>query len=81
MIVAGTAPEYGIDFEPNADCTVNVIAVSNTEIYNCKGGIMAGIKGEMRKMLWWATLLFPNVIYMIFEQKILFVGIIAVILL
>ena len=21
--IAGTAPEYGIDFEPNADCTVN----------------------------------------------------------
>ena len=43
--IAGTAPEYGIDFEPNTDCTVNAITVSNTEVYNCGGGIMAGIKG------------------------------------
>lgn len=43
--IAGTAPEYGIDFEPNSNCMVNTITVSNTEVYNCKGGMMAGIKG------------------------------------
>lgn len=43
--IAGTAPEYAIDFEPNANCSVHNMTVSNTEIYNCKGGIIAGIKG------------------------------------
>lgn len=43
--IAGTAPEYGIDFEPNANCSVHHMYVSNTEIYNCKGGMIAGIKG------------------------------------
>ena len=43
--IAGTAPEYGIDFEPNANSSVHHMIVSGTEIYNCKGGIIAGIKG------------------------------------
>ncbi len=47
--IAGTEPEYGIDFEPNANCSVHHISVINTEIYNCKGGIIAGIKGGTAK--------------------------------
>lgn len=47
--IAGTAPEYGIDFEPNANCSVHHMYVSNTEIYNCKGGMIAGIKGVTAK--------------------------------
>lgn len=43
--IAGTPPEYGIDFEPNANSAVHYMNVSDTEIYNCKGGIIAGIKG------------------------------------
>lgn len=43
--IGGTDPEYAIDFEPNANCSVHYMKVSNTTIHDCKGGIIAGIKG------------------------------------
>ena len=47
--ILGTSPEYGIDFEPNANNSVHYMTVNDTEIYNCKGGIIAGIKGVTAK--------------------------------
>lgn len=47
--IGGTAPEYAIDFEPNANCSVHNVTVSDTDIFNCKGGIIAGIKGVTAK--------------------------------
>ncbi len=37
--VRGTAPQYGIDIEPNANDYVSGVVVSHNEIYNCFGGI------------------------------------------
>lgn len=39
--IAGHAPEYGIDVEPNANDTVRVVRISNVVIEDCVGGIMA----------------------------------------
>ncbi len=39
--IAGHAPEYGIDVEPNANDTVHVVKISNVVIEDCVGGIMA----------------------------------------
>lgn len=39
--IAGHAPEYGIDVEPNANDTVHVVKISNVVIDDCVGGIMA----------------------------------------
>lgn len=39
--VGGTAPEYGIDMEPNDGNTVRDIYIRNTQIEKCRGGIMA----------------------------------------
>lgn len=47
--IGGTAPGYGIDFEPNAECYVKNMIVKDTEIFDCKGGILAGIKGVTAK--------------------------------
>lgn len=38
--VNGTAPQYGIDIEPNQGETVDNIIIENVEIYNCYGGIL-----------------------------------------
>lgn len=39
--VAGTAPEYGIDVEPNQNDTVCYVKIRNVVIEDCVGGIMA----------------------------------------
>ena len=39
--VAGTAPEYGIDVEPNQNDTVRNVKIRNVVIDNCIGGMMA----------------------------------------
>lgn len=39
--VAGTAPEYGIDVEPNQNDTVRNVKIRNVVIDDCIGGIMA----------------------------------------
>lgn len=39
--VGGTAPEYAIDIEPNANDTVDHILIENVEVENCRGGFMA----------------------------------------
>ncbi len=39
--VGGTAPEYGIDVEPNADEAVDNVHIENLTIANCRGGILA----------------------------------------
>lgn len=41
MNIAGTAPEYAIDLEPNRDDTVTNILVEYVEVNNCKGGFLA----------------------------------------
>lgn len=37
--VRGTAPQYGIDIEPNAKDYISNVVITNNEIYNCYGGI------------------------------------------
>lgn len=44
--VHGTAPQYGIDIEPNKGDTVDQIIVENVEIYDCYGGILTYGKAE-----------------------------------
>lgn len=39
--VFGTAPQYGIDLEPNKNCDVDNILIENVKISNCHGGIMS----------------------------------------
>jgi len=39
--VSGTAPEYGIDIEPNKNESINHIKIENVTIDNCVGGIQA----------------------------------------
>lgn len=39
--VYGTAPQYGIDLEPNRNCVVDNILIENVTISNCYGGIMS----------------------------------------
>ena len=38
--VSGTAPQYGIDLEPNTSCSVRFVWIEGCEITNCYGGIM-----------------------------------------
>ena len=38
--VSGTAPEYGIDLEPNKGDTVQKVIVENVDIKDCMGGIL-----------------------------------------
>lgn len=38
--VSGTAPEYGIDLEPNKGDTVQNVIVENVDIKDCMGGIL-----------------------------------------
>lgn len=44
--VHGTAPQYGIDIEPNKGDVVNNILIENVEIYDCHGGILSYGKAE-----------------------------------
>ena len=37
--IAGTAPEYGIDIEPNKNDTINNILIKNVTMRSCKGGV------------------------------------------
>lgn len=39
--VYGTAPQYGIDLEPNRNCVVDNILIEDVTISNCYGGIMS----------------------------------------
>lgn len=39
--VGGTNPQYGIDIEPNRNCSVNYVLIDNVNITNCEGGIRA----------------------------------------
>ena len=39
--VGGTAPEYGIDVEPNKDETVDNVSIRNVKVSDCRGGILA----------------------------------------
>lgn len=41
MNIAGTAPEYAIDLEPNRGDTVTNIIIDHVEVSNCKGGFLA----------------------------------------
>lgn len=38
--VKGTAPEYGIDIEPNSNETVENVIISGVKVSNCVGGIL-----------------------------------------
>lgn len=44
--VEGTAPQYGIDIEPNKGDIVDNIVIENVEIYDCYGGILTYGKAE-----------------------------------
>lgn len=44
--VYGTAPQYGIDVEPNKGGSVDNIIIENVEIYDCYGGILTYGKAE-----------------------------------
>lgn len=44
--VYGTAPQYGIDIEPNKGDTVDKIIIENVEIYDCYGGILTYGKAD-----------------------------------
>lgn len=44
--VQGTAPQYGIDVEPNKGDTVDNIVIENVEIYDCHGGILSNGKAK-----------------------------------
>ncbi len=37
--ISGTAPEYGIDIEPNKNDTINNILIKNVTMKSCKGGV------------------------------------------
>ena len=39
--VGGTNPQYGIDIEPNRNCSVNYVLIDNVTVTNCEGGIRA----------------------------------------
>lgn len=39
--ISGTNPQYGIDIEPNRNCSVNYVLVDSVEIVNSEGGIRA----------------------------------------
>ena len=39
--VGGTAPEYAIDLEPNANDTVDHILIENVKVERCKGGFLS----------------------------------------
>ena len=39
--IGGTAPETGIDIEPNAGKNVNIVTIRDVKLINCKGGILA----------------------------------------
>ena len=39
--VSGTFPQYGIDIEPNRNCTVNYVLIENVDVTDCEGGIRA----------------------------------------
>lgn len=39
--VSGTMPQYGIDIEPNRNCSVNYVLIDNVNVTNCEGGIRA----------------------------------------
>lgn len=42
--IIGTAPQHGIDIEPNANQTVDSVFINNTNIHNCMGGIL--VRGD-----------------------------------
>lgn len=44
--VYGTAPQYGIDVEPNKGGSVDNIIFENVEVYDCYGGILTYGKAE-----------------------------------
>lgn len=44
--VRGTAPQYGIDIEPNKGDVVNNILIENVKIYDCHGGILSYGRAE-----------------------------------
>ena len=39
--ISGTNPQYGIDIEPNRNCSVNDVLIENVDVVNCEGGIRA----------------------------------------
>ena len=39
--VSGTFPQYGIDIEPNRNCSVNYALIENVDVTDCEGGIRA----------------------------------------
>lgn len=39
--ISGTNPQYGIDIEPNLNCSVNYVFIDNVNVTNCEGGIRA----------------------------------------
>lgn len=44
--VKGTAPQYGIDIEPNRGETVDNVIIENVKVFNCFGGILTYGKAE-----------------------------------
>lgn len=44
--VRGTAPQYGIDIEPNKGDSVDNVVIENVEVYDCHGGILSYGKAE-----------------------------------
>lgn len=41
--VSGTNPQYGIDVEPNRNCTVNYVLIDNVDVTDCEGGIRTAV--------------------------------------
>ena len=41
--VSGTNPQYGIDIEPNKNCSVHYVLIENVNVVNCEGGIRATV--------------------------------------
>ena len=39
--ISGTAPEYGIDIEPNKEQSIDNVSINNIKFYSCKGGILS----------------------------------------
>lgn len=48
--VSGTAPEYGIDIEPNNGDTINRVVIDKVKVFNCKGGICSYGKAASSKI-------------------------------